>query len=112
MVRRMCIAGTDAKNAQVSNGSDSPELDDFHRFVFQFGRAFTHELGHLFVTMLGNGKADTPPHVFSPTMSKAQDQVGEAGAALEKWIFGGKTGIIHDPDKGKDQVCSINLPFK
>ena len=100
----MCIAGTNAENAKVTNGSDSPELDDFHKFLFLFARAIMHELAHIFVTMLTHGEVLTPKYTFINERGEHETIPGESGDILETWIYSGLASVIYDPNKGKDQV--------
>ena len=64
-----------------------------------------HELAHVFVTMLGNGKAPTPPVSFVDEAGAVQIVAGEAGALLETWIYCGLSSVVYDPTQGADQVC-------
>ena len=108
----MCVIGKNAEKAVVANGSDSAELDKFHGCLFMLARAFVHELGHVFVTMLGNGQADTPPISFADKTGTIQKLDGEAGSLVENWIYSGTSSVCHDPTKGNDQVCSVDIKFQ
>lgn len=97
----MCVAG---KEAQESNDPDSDEQKRFRAFLFIFATSFLHELGHVFVTFLGLGDVDTPPHVDAHAGGSSQGDIGEAGSFLEEEIFGGVMSVMRNPDKGNDQV--------
>lgn len=72
-------------------------------------KTYVHELAHVFVTFLGQGKIHTPPDVgakknFEPVMGEP-----EAGRYVEKAVFGGLISPMRDPAEDDSQV-SQHLP--
>ena len=66
----------------------------------------------MFVTFLGGGKINTPPHVDAQVHVKSvgsSDTRGEAGAYLEYMTFGGTMTFMRDPAQDDRQVRSLSL---
>lgn len=102
----MCKAGVRAETHK------DPELVDSARFkshLFATANTLFHELTHVFVTFLGQGRTETPPE-FLPRRDaqSSQHSAGAAGEWLEENVFGGQVVIMRDPNvtgENKDQVC-------
>lgn len=72
-------------------------------------KTYVHELAHVFVTFLGQGKIKTPPDVganktFEPDTAKA-----EAGRYMEKAVFGGLISPMRNPKEDDLQVSLHSL---
>lgn len=70
---------------------------------------FTHEYGHVFQTFLGNGRVNTPPNASGAKASRDTHRIGsegEAGAFLERALYG---GIISFP---RDQFPNGDIVFE
>ena len=98
----MCRAGVQA--ARSGGNPNSKESRRFHTFMFALSVALYHELGHMFVTFLGGGLADTPPHINVPAPGDRLSAGGEAGRSVEQDLLGGLMTIVRDEEDDDDQV--------
>ena len=96
----MCIAGRHAVEANDPN-LDAPKR--FRHFLFQYAVTMLHELAHIYITFLGLGKIDTPPHIASEVIKKSSD-IGESGRWLEEKVFGGRMIILRNTEEDDHQV--------
>lgn len=102
----MCKAGVRAETYK------DPELVDSARFkshLFAMANTLFHELTHVFVTFLGQGRTETPLE-FLPRLDaqSGQRSTGDAGEWLEENVIGGQVVIMRDPNvtgENEDQVC-------
>lgn len=77
--------------------------------MFMFANVFMHELGHLFMTYLTQGRADTPAGIYGRASGVTQGATstrGEAGRYLETLVFGGVLGNYRNDFWGDHQVRS------
>ena len=96
----MCAA---AKNAKGTN-PNSKEHKYYRLFVFLIATTLFHELGHIFITFLSLGDADTPPeHVPELAGIHARTEP-ESGNILEGKVFGGSVVHGRDPKSDDTQV--------
>ena len=63
------------------------ELDFFRAHLFKVANVLFHEMGHVFLTYLTEGRALTPANINDPTVGIST--TGEAGRTLEYTMFGG-----------------------
>ncbi|CAF9921368.1 hypothetical protein IMSHALPRED_005164 [Imshaugia aleurites] len=97
-VSDMCAA---AKNAKGTN-PNSKEHKYYRLFVFLIATTLFHELGHIFITFLSLGDADTPPeHVPELAGIHARTEP-ESGNILEGKVFGGS--VVHGRDPKSDDT--------
>ena len=105
----MCAA---AKKAKESKDPNSTVHKEYRTFVFLFAVTIFHELGHVFITFLSRGDADTPEGKESEYLANMSgihgEEKPEAGYTLERLVFSGIVSHACDPDKKDDdsQVCS------
>ena len=101
----MCAA---AKKAKESNDPNSTEHKQYRTFVFMFAVTIFHELGHVFITFLSLGDADTPDEKeFIPEWGGIDGtNRPESGYVLENLVFGGITAHGCDKELDDGQVCS------
>ena len=86
--------------AAASTGPDSAESQRYRRFVFFTATVLVHEVGHIFVTYLNQGKFATPPKV-----SGNMYESSEAGGHLECILFGGRVVGLRNRGEDGQQVC-------
>lgn len=98
----MCRAGVRAVTSGDPNSKDSKR---FQTFMFSLAKSFYHELGHMFVTFLGGGVVNTPPHIMVYRSGEPLRAIGEAGRFVEDLLLGGLTNIFKDKEDDDDQVC-------
>ena len=99
----MCRA---ARMAQDANDANSSATKRFRGFMFLFANIFMHELGHLFITYLNQGRMRTPTHIYPRVMGLPEGPKGEAGRCLETLLFGGVVCNYRNTNEDDDQVCS------
>ena len=97
----MARAGVRAVSSGDPNSKDSKR---FQTFVFTLAKSIYHELGHLFVTFLGGGAIDTPPHIKVPESGAPPNPYGESGQVVEKGLWGGLIYLFKDGKDDDDQV--------
>ena len=90
--------------AAKSGDPNSKESRRFQTFTFALSKALYHELGHMFVTFLGGGTADTPPHITVETPGGPLSAGGEAGRFIENQLWGGLITVLKDEEDDDDQV--------
>ena len=98
-----------AVHANMRFGDEDSE-HQFRIFLFMIAHVVLHEITHLFITYLTQGRELTPPRVNAQTMLGYGDVLrdeGEAGLALEVELFGGTINYFHVPADGSSegQVC-------
>ena len=97
----MWRAGVQAARSGDPNLKESKR---FQTFMFALSKALYHELGHMFVTFLGGGVVDTPPHIVVHTPGEPLRASGEAGRFVENQLFGGLITVLKDEEDDGDQV--------
>ena len=100
----MLAAADKAKNSESSD-----DRSDLTLYLFFFATTILHEIGHVFVTYLSEGKEDTPIDVGTRDIStEGEEERGEAGFNLEHRIFGGRLLWARHPGREDNdrQVCS------
>ena len=67
-----------------------------------------HELSHIFLTYLNEGKENTPPSMKASVVTPASENEGESGYMLDELVFGGTVKNFRDPIVGSsaNSVCS------
>ena len=89
---------------------DEDDEHQFRIFLFMIAHVVLHEITHLFITYVTQGREPTPPRVNAQAVlgygDVLQDE-GEAGLALEVELFGGTINYFRDPVRGSSegQVC-------
>jgi hypothetical protein len=78
------------------------------RLIFMFFHAICHELAHVFMTYLNKGLGNTPPKIGDPRTSNPSPEVGECGAYLEFYGFGGSIGY-DDNGVSRAEVCLSSM---
>ena len=79
----------DLKTRSGSAGDKEGHILNAYRTIkFQFVVTILHEIGHIFITHLGEGQDKTPP--------SRSDEPGEAGFRLEELVFGGRLSFLRD----------------
>lgn len=80
----------------------------FQAHLFMIINTLVHEIGHVFITYLTEGREETTPPNINALAQDVPGDNGEAGLALECLIFGGTINYFRDPIGGNsdDQVCS------
>lgn len=99
------MAGTWAR-ARKSNTTENRM--QFNRFLFAFSNTILHELAHLLITYLGQGRFATPEGINQGNIARAPDLAkNEAGRALERMLLGGALNFYRDPNQGTEDrlVC-------
>ena len=103
----MCAA---AKKAKESNDPNSTVHKQYRTFIFLFAVTIFHELGHVFITFLSLGDADTPEGKESEYILNMSDIQGEekpeSGYTLERLVFGGIVAHFCDKELDDSQACS------
>ena len=97
----MCRAGV---RAVTSGDPNSKESKRFQTFLFALAKSIYHELGHMFITFLGGGVVNTPPHITVYKSGELQRDIGEAGRFVEDRLFGGLIITFKDKEDDNDQV--------
>lgn len=92
----LCLQFVNRCVAAHQNSTTAPGRYDIE--LFRLVHASTHEMFHLFITMLGNGRRTTPAVMSGGrwTRSVLPYGEGEAGEFGEKIIFGGLVEFIVD----------------
>lgn len=93
---------------KAKNSKSSDDRSDLTLYLFFFATTVLHEIGHLFVTYLSQGKEDTPINVGPrDAFPEGEEERGEAGYNLEHRLFGGKLIWARHPDRedNDSQVC-------
>jgi len=75
-------------------------------FQFQLATTFFHELAHVFVTYLGNGRPATPPELNHELYRSMKSGRGESGRFIESKVFSGPLEWTLDPTQDEFQ-CGI-----
>ena len=87
--------------AHSSLDKDDLTNRDYKGFQFLFAISILHELAHVFITYLTEGKKHTPrkQKVYDKTADGPNTQ-GESGCMLEQLVFGGLITNFRDPIVG------------
>ncbi|CAF9930842.1 MAG: hypothetical protein ALECFALPRED_004740 [Alectoria fallacina] len=102
------MAGTWAR-ARKSNTTENRM--QFNRFLFAFSNTILHELAHLLITYLGQGRFATPEGINQGNIARAPDLAkNEAGRALERMLLGGALNFYRDPNQGTEDRLS-GVPY-
>lgn len=99
----MCRA---ARIAQEAGHPNRDGIKRYQGFIFLFTNVLMHELGHIFMTYLTQGYANTPPSMFGKAPGVSQGARGEAGRYLEQNLFGACLGNYRDTAQNDGQVGS------
>ncbi|KAL2692444.1 hypothetical protein Neosp_002853 [[Neocosmospora] mangrovei] len=102
-----------ASQANDSNSAGRKMANRFRTFLFMFAVATAHELTHIFVAYLAQGRDEiesyTPPSVSYLNYTGLRDQAGiplsgESGRWLESRLFGGSIEFYRDISDDPGQV--------
>ncbi len=76
--------------------------EDHQTFLFMFAGVFLHEIGHVFVTYLTEGRDNSPTET-----GMMEETKGESGRFLEQLVFGSVLNFYQHPIVGTDnfRVC-------
>ena len=92
------MAGAQAR-AESSNTAENRR--QFNRFLFAYSNTILHELAHILITYLGQGRELTPDGINGSDVARVPDRAkNEAGRALERMFLGGTVKYYRDPDQG------------